>query len=66
MAQCVVRTVRSAVAYDSSYEDEEDGWSVVGVSRGNSFGTELVGRTDRASLGAPGRFGPLVETEWMR
>jgi hypothetical protein len=51
------------VAYDSSYEDEEDGWSVVGASRGNSFGTELVGRTDRASLGAPDRFGALVEME---
>ena len=55
------RAVRVSVAYDSSYEDEEDGWSVAGVGRGNSFGTELVGRTDRASLGAPGRFGPFVE-----
>jgi hypothetical protein len=51
------RTARSVVAYDSSYEDNEDGWSVVGVG-----GTELVGRTDGASLGAPGRFDPLVET----
>ena len=48
--------VRFSVAYNSSYEDEEDGWSVVGVSRGDSFGTKLVGRTDRASLGALGRF----------
>ena len=57
-------TVRAVVAYDSSYEDEDhdDGWSVVGVSRGNGFGTEPVGRTDGASLGAPGRFDPLVET----
>ena len=45
------------VAYDSSYEDNEDGWSLVGVC-----GAELVGRTDGASLGAPGRFGLLVET----
>lgn len=45
------------VAYDSSYEDNEDGWSVVGVC-----GTELVGMTDGASLGAPGRFDPLIET----
>jgi hypothetical protein len=45
------------VAYDSSYEDNEDGWSVVGVC-----GTSLVVRTDGASLGAPGRFDPLIET----
>ena len=57
-----VRTVRAAVACDSSYEDEEDGWSVVGVSMGNSFGTELVGKTDAVRLGALGRFGALVET----
>ena len=41
---------------------EEDGWSVVEGGRGDSFGAELVGRTDGASLGVPGRFGALVET----
>ena len=48
--------VRVAVAYDSTYEDDDDGWSVVGDDGRNSFGAEPVGRTDVASLGALGRF----------
>ena len=58
-----VRTIRIAVAYDLSYEDEKDGWSVVGVSRGSSFGTELMGAIAVVRLSALGRFGALVETE---
>ena len=45
------------MAYDSTYEDEEDGWSVVGDDGHNSFRTEPVGRIDVASLGVVGRFG---------
>ena len=56
------RTARSAIAYDSSYEHNEDGWPVVGDDRGNNYGADPVGRTDGASLGAPGRFDALVET----
>ena len=57
-------TERATVAGDSNYEDEEDGWSVVEGGRACSFGAcaEPVGRTEVASLGAPGRFGALVET----
>jgi hypothetical protein len=52
-----VRTARVAVAYDSSYEDDED-WSVVGGGRGCG-GTDPVDRTDVANLGAPGRVDSL-------
>ena len=54
------RSKRAAVAYDSNYEDEEDGWSVVGSGRGCG-GADPVDRTDVANLGGPGRFDSLVE-----
>ena len=54
------RSRRAAVAYDSSYEDEEDGWSVVGSGRGCG-GADPVDRTDVANLGGLGRFDSLVE-----
>ena len=49
------------MAYDSNYEDEEDGWSVVGSSRGCG-GADPVDRADVANLGGPGRFDSLVVT----
>ena len=55
------RAVRVSVAYDSSYEDEEDGWSVVGGGRGCGA-ADPVDRTDVANLGTPGRFGLLGGT----
>jgi hypothetical protein len=51
------------VGYDSAYEDEEDGWSVVGDGGRCGVGAEPVDRIDVVRLGALGRFGSLVETE---
>jgi len=51
------------VVYDSAYEDEEDGWSVVGDGGRCGVVAEPVGRIDVVRLGALGRFGSLAETE---
>jgi hypothetical protein len=51
------------VVYDSAYEDDEDGWSVVGDGGRCSVGAKPVGRIDVVRLGVLGRFGALVETE---
>jgi hypothetical protein len=53
------RSKRAAVAYDSNYEDEEDGWSVVGRGRGCG-GAGSVVRADVANLGESGQFDSLV------
>ena len=51
------------MGYDSAYEDEEDGWSVVGDGGRCGVGAELVDMIDVVRLGALGRLGSLVETE---
>ena len=61
MAQCVQRSTRS-VAYDSSYEDDQDGWSVVGGD-GCCDWTDRTGRTDRVDEVDGGRFELLAVSE---
>jgi hypothetical protein len=51
------------VGYDSAYEDEEHGWSVVGEGGRCGVGAEPVDRIDVVRLGALGRFGPLALVE---